>query len=131
MTTNYALDTNQKVIMMQLDLGKKHMAILIGHRSDAYSMSFGPSTPWVIFQLGQNATSLAMHSMSFERCMPRVIFLLGQNAKSCVRLKSRVTQIIFLVRSMWQGCPLSPLLFVIILYVIVSCNMYCGFAYSF
>ena len=48
--------------------------------------------------------------------MCRLIFLLGQNATSCVMLNGGVTPKLFLTRSVRQGCPLSPLLLVIVVH---------------
>ena len=40
-------------------------------------------------------------------------FLLGQNAISCVMLNDGATLKVSLLRSVGQGCPLSPFLFAI------------------
>ena len=89
MTTDYAWYTHQEMITVQLDSEKAY---------DNVNWSF---------------LSSMMYNMGFVPRMCWLIFLLGQNATSHVMLNGGVTLKVFLTRSVWQGCPLNPLLFVI------------------
>ena len=88
MAIDYAQHTHQEMVMVQLDLEKAY---------DHVNWSF---------------LSSVMYSMGFGPRMCRLIFLLGQNVTSRVMLNGGVTPKVFLTRSVRQGCPLSPLLFV-------------------
>ena len=90
MDTAYAQHTHQEMVMVQLDLEKLY---------DRVNWSF---------LLGM------MCNMGFGPHMCRIILLLGRNATSRVMLSGGVTSKVFLTRSMWQGCALSPLLFPIV-----------------
>ena len=90
MAMDYARNTHQELIMVQLDLEKAY---------DHVNWSF---------------VSRLMHTMGFGPRMSRLIFLLGQDAVSRVMLNGGVTSDIALTTFVRQGCPLSPLLFVIV-----------------
>ena len=89
MAMDYARNTHQELIMVQLDLEKAYHHV---------NWSF---------------VSRLMHTMGFGPCMSRLIFLLGQDV-SRVLLNGGVTSDIALTRSVRQGFPLSPLFFVIV-----------------
>ena len=52
--------------------------------------------------------------------MCRLIFLLGQNVTSHMKLNVGVIPKVFLTRSVWQGYPLSPLLFAIVTHPLLA-----------
>ena len=62
--------------------------------------------------------------MGFGPPMSCLIYLLGQDAVSLVMLNGGVTSDIALTRSVRQGCPLSPLLFAIVIKV-TTMDIYC------
>ena len=61
-----------------------------------------------------------MQTMNFGPCMSRIIFLLGQGAVSRVMLDGGVTSDIALTRSVHQGCPISSLLFAIVIHPLLG-----------
>ena len=60
-----------------------------------------------------------MYNMGFGPRISQLIFLLGENAMSCVSLNGSVMLKVFLTRSVWQRCPLRPLLFAIVTHLLL------------
>ena len=84
MAMDYARNTHQELIMVQLDLEKDYNHV-------NWSFVYG-----------------LMHTMGFGPRISRLIVLLGQDVVSRVMLNGVVTSDLALTRSVRQGCPSYP-----------------------
>lgn len=83
------IHTSQEMVMLQLDFAKAF-----------------DTMRWDFIQQ-------VMSKMGFGEKISNVIFLLVEGAQSVINLNGKLTEPISMVRSIRQGCPLSPLLFAI------------------